>query len=132
MNRALAFTLLALAAVVVAFVATWLTIPSGRYEQKNLTTGQWESGRITYPARLFRAGLVEREVEPCVATREDPFHNFDCGINVFRRVDLHTVRQRVVIAYGGLAVVVILVGVAFGALRRKPSSPPPPAPPTPA
>jgi hypothetical protein len=29
-------------------------------------------------------------------------------------------RQRVVIAFGGLALVVVLVGAAFGAFRRKP------------
>jgi uncharacterized ion transporter superfamily protein YfcC len=31
------FTLLALAVVVIAAVATWLTIPAGRYEEKDLT-----------------------------------------------------------------------------------------------
>jgi hypothetical protein len=34
MNWARTFTLLALAVVVGLFVATWFTIPSGRFEQK--------------------------------------------------------------------------------------------------
>ena len=53
-------TVVLLALVVVAFVITWLTIPGGRYELKNLTAGRWDSGRVSYPARLFRIGLVER------------------------------------------------------------------------
>ena len=121
MNRALTFTLLALAVVVVAFVATWFTIPAGSIEEKNLTTGVWDTKRVGYPARLFRVGLAERDVEPCRATPDDPFGNLNCDTHVLRRVDLHTLRTRVVVFYGGLAVVVILVGAAFGAFRRKPS-----------
>jgi hypothetical protein len=113
MNRALTFTLLALAVVVVLFVASWVIIPAGRYELKNLTTGQWETDKISYPARLFRTGLVQRwDCTPFPHERACP------SSAVYRRADLHTVRQRVVIVYGGLAVVVILVGVAFGAARR--------------
>jgi hypothetical protein len=60
---------------------------------------------------------------------------------VYHRVDLHTVKQRVLITFGGLALAVILVGVAFGALGRKatpevrvdgrtpPAAPPPAGPP---
>jgi hypothetical protein len=38
--------------IVVCFVAVWLTIPGGRYEFKNLTTGEWQLPRIAFPARL--------------------------------------------------------------------------------
>jgi hypothetical protein len=141
----LACTLLALAVVVGLAVATWLTIPSGHYESKNLTAGRWETGRLTYPARLFNSGLVERYVAGC-----DPATNSgsicDQPYTVYRQVNLHTVRQRVVVFFGGLALVLILVGLAVGLLRRKPAapqatsplatpwvppptSPPPPAPP---
>jgi hypothetical protein len=131
MNWARTFTLLALAVVVGLFVATWFTIPSGRFEQKNLTSGYWLTPRIGYPARLFRAGLAERE-EDFACARSASNSAFCLGaprrLAVIRQVDLHTVRQRVLIAFGALAVVIILVGVAFGALRRKPSPPPAPSP----
>ena len=88
----------------VLFVATWFTIPSGRYELKDSTTGKWTTKRVAYPARLFRRGIVVRDTT---------------GFGrIYRRVALHTLRQRVVIFYGGFAVVIVLVGVAFGALRR--------------
>jgi hypothetical protein len=101
-NRAWFLTPLVLAGVVVLFAATWLTIPAGPYEVKNSTTGKWETKRADYPARLFRAGLVER------VERFQPFA-------VERRVDLDTLRTRVEIVYSALGAVVFLVGFAFGA-----------------
>jgi hypothetical protein len=133
-NRALTWTLLALAVVVVLFVATWLTIPGGKYEQRNLTAGRWDTGKITYPARLFRPGLVQR----AAFCKRYAQVNVCASQIVYHRVDLHTVKQRVLITFGGLALAVILVGVAFGALRRKPpprsewTAVPPPAAPPPA
>jgi hypothetical protein len=115
-NRALTWTLLALAVVVVLFVATWLTIPGGKYEQRNLTAGRWDTGKITYPARLFRPGLVQR----AAFCKRYAQVNVCASQIVYHRVDLHTVKQRVLITFGGLALAVILVGVAFGALGRKP------------
>jgi hypothetical protein len=107
-NWARTVTLLGLAIVVALFVATWLTIPSGRFETMNLTTGRWETPRVDYPARLFRTGIVARD---------------EYGAGVLREVDLRTLRQHVAIFYGGLAVVIVLIGLAFGALRRKPPPP---------
>lgn len=117
MNRSTVFTLLALAVVVIATVATWLTIPSGRYEEKDLTAGRWNTSQIAYPARLFRPGLPKRE-RVCSDPFRSPADPGCPGVIVLQRVDLHALKQRVVVAYGGLAVAVVLVGLAFGALRR--------------
>jgi hypothetical protein len=93
------------------------------------------ASQISYPARLFRSGLPERVVVEC-----DPFERGYQDGHVLRRVDLHTVRERTVIAFGGLALAVILIGLALGALLRRsrepqpiappPAAPPPTAPPT--
>ena len=122
MNRALAFTLLALAVVVVAFVATWLTIPAGRFEQKDLTRGYWPTHRVGFPAKLFRGGLAERAVGACTPTA-NPLGCLGHSEIVYRRVDLHSLRERVVVIYAALAAVVVLVGLAVGTLRR-PTRPP--------
>ena len=108
MNRALTFTLVALAVVVALFVATWFTIPSGRFEVE-LTGNTFDTNRISYPARLFRTGL-----------------STDSGFRGIQGVDLHTLRTRVVVFYGGLAVVVVLLGAAFGAFRKTQTSASPP------
>ena len=113
MKRARLFTLLALAVIVVAFAATWLTVPGGRYELRNLTTGRWESGRIAYPARLFRFGLSMRYRLCAVATTQECRRE-----TVYRRVKLDEVKTRIFIVYGSAAAVVALVGLAFGAARR--------------
>jgi hypothetical protein len=57
-----------------------------------------------------------------VCTYQTGYRDGTCsqGGDVYRRVDLHSVKQRVVIAYGGLAAVIVLIGAAFGAFRRKP------------
>jgi hypothetical protein len=129
--RALAFTLLAVALVVVAFVATWLTIPGGHYELRNLTQGGWETGRITYPARLFRPGLSQRLLcESIGIGRAGEFNGEQAGCvagDIYRAVDLSTVKHRVFIAYGGLVAVIVLIGAAFGALRRRPRPQVPPS-----
>jgi uncharacterized ion transporter superfamily protein YfcC len=130
-SRAIGLTLLLLILVYVLFVPTWFTIPAGRYEVKNLTTGRWQTNRITYPARLFRVGLpalqrreiCRQTVEVAVPTAGDgpPQIETRCVRSietVRRRVDLHTVRERVLIVYGGLAVIVLLIGLASGALHR--------------
>ena len=112
-------TVVLLALVVVAFVITWLTIPGGRYELKNLTAGRWDSGRVSYPARLFRIGLVERVECRGEILGADPRTSPPCTFgNVYRRADLHTLRQRVVIAYGGLAAAIALVGFGLAALLQ--------------
>jgi hypothetical protein len=109
-NRAavVSVTLLVLALVVIAFTATWLTIPSGRLETHNLATGRWEN-RLAYPAKLFRIGLRKRDEPP------NPTGGGVRADGAVRlTVDLDAVRERVLVFYGGLAAVVVLVGGAFG------------------
>lgn len=105
MNRAAvaSLTLFAVALVVAVFVASWLTIPPGELESHNLATGQWEN-RLAYPAKLFRVGLREREVTPEA---------------VLLTVELDDVRKRALVFFGGVTVVVVLVGAAF-AVRASP------------
>jgi uncharacterized ion transporter superfamily protein YfcC len=113
-NRPASLTLLALAALVIAFLATWLTIPAGRYESKNLTTGRWETSQVAYPAKLLRSGLRSRETSCASSTPTNPC----AGAQTVRlRTDLHALRSRVVVVFGGVAAAVVLVGVALGALR---------------
>ena len=109
MNRAaiVSLTLLALVLVVIAFVATWLTIPPGKLETHNLATGAWEN-RLAYPAKLFRVGLRERD-DP-----SDPTGLVPADRAVRLTVDLDAVKSRVLVFYGGLAAVIVLVGAAFG------------------
>jgi hypothetical protein len=110
MNRAaiVSLTLLVLAVVVIAFTATWLTIPSGKLEAHNLATGEWDN-RLAYPAKLFRVGLRERE-----ETSDPTGGGGDPAASTVRlTVDLDAVRERVLVFYGGLAAVVVLVGGAF-------------------
>jgi hypothetical protein len=90
--------------------------PGGRYELKNISTGQSRSGRIAYPAKLFRNGLV---VDVLCPPGEILGGDIPCTAgDIYRRVDLHTVRQRVIIAYGGLAAAIALVGFGLAALLR--------------
>jgi hypothetical protein len=56
LNQARVFALLSLALIVVVFVATWLTIPAGRYEVKNLTTGQYEPDKSAEIAKVIGPG----------------------------------------------------------------------------
>jgi hypothetical protein len=117
MKRTLMVTLLALAVIVVGFVTTWLTIPAGAWETKNLTTGEWETKRVGNPARLFRSGLVARERNCPYNTQ---YHPGCVGDTVTESVSLRTLKTRVGEFYGGLAVIVTLVALAFGDLRRAP------------
>lgn len=105
MNRAgvASLTLFLLALVVAAFVACWLTIPSGELETHNLATGEWQN-QLDYPAKLFRVGLRERQETPEA---------------VLLIVELDDVRERVLVFFGGIAVVVVLLGAAF-AVRASP------------
>ncbi len=109
MNRARQVTLLLLAAVAIAFAATWLMLPTGR------------GGKIKPPASLFAHGLTRR---PCVqhvlrrpsnglTFRECVKYNGPTEID-----DVPAVKQRVEIVFGTVASVVALIGLAFGAARR--------------
>lgn len=115
LNRARSIVLLALAVVVVVFVATWVTIPSGQEEVHNLTTGEWTS-RVPYPAKLFRVGLRERD-SPVPHPVGGPTRTSPLYVRLV--VDLDALRSRVLVFYGGLAAVIVLVGAAFGAFRRR-------------
>jgi hypothetical protein len=121
MRAARVATYLALAIVVVLFVVTWLSIPGGRVETKNLTSGEWITHRIGYPARWFRFGLSDTN---CTTTARGLGlqQTYVCGPPLFRTVSLHDVKVRVTIFYSGLAAAIILVGLAFGAARRPPAA----------
>ena len=92
MRGALAVTLIVLALLVAAFTVTWLTIPAAVPG----TTFAY-SFDISPPARWFVGGLEEPEAG---------------------HVELRELKERIVIVFGAAAVVVILLGVAFGAVRR--------------
>src|SRR5262245_35464479 len=85
-----------------------MTLPSGH--------GNVQVKRIDYPARLLSYGMT-RGLLP---SSDDPFGRPD-----FREgVDPDAMRNRALVFFGGLAVVVLLLGVAFGAAsRRKPPAP---------
>lgn len=113
-NRPARVTLLALAVLLLVFVATWVTIPAGRYETKNLTTGQWETAELQYPAKLLRSGLRSRQTSCASSTQADPCVG---AVTVRLRTDLDALRSRVLVTFGALAAAIVLAGIAFGALR---------------
>lgn len=87
-------TLLFLAVLIVAFAATWLTLPGA------------PGKKVSPPASLFARGITQR----------------GGYLGFYRRMHsarLHEVKQRIVVVYGGAAAVVILVGLAFGAAHRR-------------
>ena len=102
-------TLFALAALVVLFVVTWLTIPTS------------PPAEIAYPARLFALDLAKTQYGHCIKFAGQP----DCQQfevlrrNAIRNGEEEAVQRRVRFIFGGAAVVIVLVGLAFGAGRRK-------------
>jgi hypothetical protein len=101
-------TLLALAVVTVGFVVTWLTVPSA-------------NGEASVPASLFAYGLTSTScVEFSGGYGSDPPRCVRYGPpDVVRAGDLGELKQRIAVAFGGAAVVVILIGLAFGSARRE-------------
>jgi hypothetical protein len=85
-------TLLALAALTVAFAATWIQMPRS-YDEA-----------VKPPASLFAGGLTWRDG----TVPGYPDH-----------VDLGALERRVKYGFGSAALVVVLVGVAFGAVPRR-------------
>jgi hypothetical protein len=79
-----------LAVVVVAFVVTWMSIPAKRNRQ-----------HVGLPARVFAHDLAGR------------------GDVILGRQGVVTLERRVEVIFGGAAVVIILVGLAFGAIGRR-------------
>ena len=58
----------------------------------------WVTKRAGYPARLFRVGLAEEQLKPCLATPEDPFGNLNCGADLVPTGGhLHALQTRVVV-----------------------------------
>lgn len=120
--------LLGVAAVVVFFVASWLTVPTRPQDT------------VGFPAQILTGGLfrtaggdeIMREVAADhPACRRDgayqpPRLTTNCYIPTgeraptYRVVNLGALRERIKIVSGGAAIVVVLVGVAFGGARRAP------------
>lgn len=100
-------TLLALAALVIAFVATWVTVPSDRY------------AAVDPPASLFKRGLTGADDQLCI-NFEGKYPNLKCLRYVPTGVFVNTrkLEQRIRYVFGGAAAAVVLVGLAFGAGRR--------------
>ena len=73
MNRARQVTLLLLALRVVAFAATWLTLPTERLDSLG-------DNPVNYPARLFSYGIVEGD--RCRGYNNIPV---DCGTGEYRQ-----------------------------------------------
>jgi hypothetical protein len=136
MNRALRITLLALAALVVLFVVTRVSVPSDT------------SSDVPPPASLFMAGLGSpvhgcdeygtRAEQIARENAQNPGGSYSVlmpGADPKERAcliantsvvgatlgseDLDALRTRIGVIFGGAAAVVILVGIAFGAARRK-------------
>ena len=116
MNRALRFTLLGLTVVVVLFAVTRLSIPARG------------SAHVPFPASLFLPGLGV-EVLSCAKYYThlvDGTHlQTDCTQTKVTgrrlpRQDVSELKSRIAIFYGSIATVIVLVGLAFGAGRRRP------------
>lgn len=123
MTRPRQMVLLSLAALVAAFAATWLTLPSKAGQQ------------IDPPASLFSQGLsrkpcvrvIEKEASSTsftVTWREAPARRLVCV--QYSRVtvvtDVRALRSRVLVVFASAGAIVLLVGIAFGAGKR-PSRP---------
>ena len=119
MNHARLFTLLGLAALVVAFAVTWVTVPSA-------------SSEVPPPASLFIEGLGDEEREclrrslvPGAFTgpdRQTPLtrcrqYGEVVGVQL-EEEDIEVLKNRILVVFGSAAAVVVLLGLAFGAGRR--------------
>ena len=125
MNVALRLMLIGLALVVVLFAVTWTSIPSGATDE------------VAPPASLFIRGLGDKTFG-CLS--------YGTSFNSGQRVctargdvlvgraltddDVDALKTRVFVLYGSIAAVIVLLGLAFGAGRRKSKPPSPPSPPS--
>ena len=118
MTRALRFTLLGLAVIVVLFAVTYVSAPSGA------------SRDVAAPPSWFMRGLGV-PVYGCLRYGTDL--NLPGGKNcivvgdvlvgrAITAADARALKTRIVIFFACLAAVVILVGLAFGAGRRSPTA----------
>lgn len=107
MNRPRRAVLILLALLVVAFAVTWLSLPGGNTDVRNLDP----------PAAWFAHGLGKRttaggtNVPGTGGLMKTP-------VVAFTYVPLDDLKQRIVVVYASAAAVVILLGLAFGAGRR--------------
>lgn len=131
MNRVRLFTCLALALVVACFVAVWMTLPRGRKDVG--------ASSVSYPAKLLRYGAeTTEEKRTCVESRTVRRARIDSNGRVYPgkiecarsevtstadTVDPQTMKNHAIVFFGGLAAIVLLLGIAFGAASRK--TPPP-------
>lgn len=113
MRHATQATLLVLAALVIAFAATLVTLP------------QSSSAKVKKPASLFAVGGLAGTAyeQTCVRWQPKPGTDYkECAEYGPRPsgnlVDEEALRDRVFALYGGAAAVIVLVGLAFGAGRR--------------
>jgi len=136
--------LLAIAVLVVAFIVTWMTLPGsatgnpGHFTTKRVKwvppsddhEGYWNEShkyvpahkRVSPPAAWFAGGLVHASSSPVGDNRDalDEYTGFTQGLKLVPSyVELGGLKQRIAILYGGAAVVVILVGLAFGLGRGR-------------
>ncbi len=111
MSTARRFTALALAMIVVAFVATWVTVPADAFDD-----------HVSPPASLFLAGLGTRSTceRYSLTISRTCLERADHTIVDLSTTDLKALKQRIVVVYASAAAVVLLVGVAFGAARQRP------------
>ena len=109
MNRARKLTLIGLAVVVIAFAATWISVGI--------------DGKVGFPARFFTTA------RDCVPNPSGYRYETTCPkYGYFTSVHLSpygpevtTLKRRIVVFYASAAVVVVLIGVAFGAARSTPA-----------
>ena len=121
MNRALRFTLLGLAAVVVLFAVTWFSLPGSACDN------------VSPPASLFMPGLDYTRGGTGTVTTYGGSKNGYGAHHITTQVitpgrphescvHLHALKSRIVVFYGSAAAVIVLVGLAFGAGRRSPQA----------
>jgi hypothetical protein len=119
-KRYLRVVLLVLAALVVAFVVTWVSVPSG------------SSDDVPPPASLFIRG-IGTEIHECLkqeplgggrfrvrgeqVTVCEEFGPKVVGVRLGSS-DLHDLKTRIAVIFGSAAAAVVLVGVAVGAPWR--------------
>lgn len=109
-------TLLTLAALAVLFTVTWIQMPTKR-NQAVAAPASWFAGGLTSSERkgdCFGGGCVFVEGVRCVT--------FDPCAHQARSVDKPALERRVKVTFVGAAVVIVLVGLAFGAWPRRADS----------
>jgi hypothetical protein len=102
--RALRVTLVLLALLVVAFLATWVTMPANDTE-----------GTVRPPASLFLYGVTSTREGLCLSYGPVVGGAQPClRHETFKRVDADALRQRVIVSFAAAAAVIVLLGLAFG------------------